>query len=252
MRIAISQPTYLPWMGYFDLIDQVDCFVFLDSVQFEKRSWQQRNRIKGPDGLILLTVPVKVKGRFEQPIAEVTISDSLELRKHQRSIEMSYRNARFFQRYRGGFSEVLAAGWATGSLAELNILLIRWCMQQLSITTPTLRSSEVGCRGKRSELLAGIGQQLQADCYLSALGSAEYLLNEEAEFTGRHIEVRYQHYEHPAYEQQFPPFVPYASVIDALFNLGDRAIEVLRSGRKPSFFSDELRGAMAGQAGDRL
>ena len=67
MKIAIAQPTYLPWLGYFDLIDQVDAFVFLDNVQFEKQSWQQRNRIKTPTGLQWLTVPVAFRGRPEWP-----------------------------------------------------------------------------------------------------------------------------------------------------------------------------------------
>ena len=73
MKVAISQPTYLPWIGYFDLIDQVDAFIFLDSVQFEKQSWQQRNRIKTPKGLQWLTVPVMFRGRFGQLIHQVEI-----------------------------------------------------------------------------------------------------------------------------------------------------------------------------------
>ena len=75
MKIAIAQPTYLPWLGYFDLIDQVDKFVLLDTVQFEKQSWQQRNRLKTPDGLQWLTVPVKIKGRSTQTIREVEIAE---------------------------------------------------------------------------------------------------------------------------------------------------------------------------------
>jgi hypothetical protein len=243
MKVAISQPTYLPWLGYFDLIDQVDQFVFLDSVQFEKRSWQQRNRIKGPNGLILLTVPVKVKGQFEQSIAQVAISDPQEWRKHLRSIEMSYRRAKFFEKYWVAFSEVLETSWETGSLAELNIALIRWCMRQLGVEKPIVRSSQMPCAGKRSELLAEICKQLRADCYLSALGSAEYLLEEEGEFATRQIEVRFQHYVHPDYEQQFPPFIPYASVIDMIFNLGDDSMAALRSGRRAPFTTSELRSA---------
>jgi len=87
MKIAISQPTYLPWLGYFDLIDQVDVFVLLDSVQFEKQSWQQRNRIKTPTGLQWLTVPVEFRGRLGQRIMEVIIRDDPDLpKKHLRAI----------------------------------------------------------------------------------------------------------------------------------------------------------------------
>jgi WbqC-like protein family len=245
MKVAISQPTYLPWMGYFDLIDQVDSFVFLDGVQFEKRSWQQRNRIKGSNGLILLTVPVSVKGQFGQLIAQVTISDIQDWRKHSRSVEMNYRRARFFEKYWLDFNAVLEAGWKTGSLVDLNLAMIRWCMRQLGIEKPMLQSSQMPCTGKRSELLAEICKRLGATCYLSPLGSAEYLLEEAQEFTTRGIEVQFQHYEHPSYEQQYPPFVPYASVIDLIFNLGDEAISVVRSGRRTPFSIGEVRHSEA-------
>jgi hypothetical protein len=95
MKIATSQPTYLPWLGYFDLIDQVYTFVFLDNVRFEKQSWQQRNRIKTPAGLQWLTVPVLFRGRFGQLINEVEIRDIEFSRNHLRAIELNYRAHRF-------------------------------------------------------------------------------------------------------------------------------------------------------------
>ena len=79
--IAIMQPTYLPWLGYFDLIDRSDILVFLDSVQFDKRSWQQRNRIKTPNGELMLTVPVLTKGKFDQKICDVMIDQSQNFEK---------------------------------------------------------------------------------------------------------------------------------------------------------------------------
>jgi hypothetical protein len=251
MKIAINQPTYLPWMGYFDLIDQVSTFVFLDSVQFEKRSWQQRNRIKGPDGLILLTVPANVKGRLDQQISDVSISDVSQFEKHLRSVEMNYRRCRFFGRYWRDFSTTLEGGWNTGRIVELNITLIRWCMRELGLRTPLLRSSEIPCTGKRSELLARICEHLGADYYLSVPGSAAYLLEEDEEFKKRNITVGFQHYEHPAYDQQFPPFVPYTSVIDLIFNLGDGAIDVLRSGRRSPISLTEMKSNFAQEAGSR-
>ncbi|HKF06094.1 MAG TPA: WbqC family protein [Candidatus Sulfotelmatobacter sp.] len=248
MKVAISQPTYLPWLGYFDQVDQVDRFVFLDTVQFEKRSWQQRNQIKGPEGLILLTVPVQVKGRFDQQIWQAAISDMQCCQTHLNSIQMNYRRAPFFEKYWIEFSKVLQEGWATGRLAELNTALISWCMRKLGISTPIMRTSELGCEGKKGELLARICESLGARCYLSAFGSATYLLEAEAEFSKRQIEVEFHHYEHPEYNQRFPPFVPYASVIDLIFNLGDRAIDVLRSGRRRSFSCEDVRKQSAEKA----
>jgi WbqC-like protein len=248
MKVAISQPTYLPWLGYFDVIDQVDKFVFLDNVQFEKRSWQQRNRIKGPNGFILLTVPVAVKGRFDQKIDEAAISEPELWTKHCRSIEMNYRNARFFSKYWETFCHALATGWRTGRLVDLNIALVRWCMQALGMEKPLIRCSDIASTGKKGELLASTCECLGADSYLSARGSAEYLMAEEGEFTRRGIQVTFQHYEHPRYMQQFPPFIPYASVIDLLFNQGQEAIAVLRAGRRESFSLEQLRHEYATRA----
>ena len=99
MKVAISQPTYLPWSGYFDLIDQVDVFILLDDVQFEKQSWQQRNRIKTPVGLQWLTVPVVFRGRLGQLIKDVEIRTADFCRDHCRAIELNYRRAEFFGTY---------------------------------------------------------------------------------------------------------------------------------------------------------
>src|SRR5271167_3263222 len=134
MKIAISQPAYLPWLGYLDLIDQVDTFVLLDNVQFEKQSWQQRNRIKTPAGLQWLTVPVMFRGRFGQLIRDVEIRDAEFWRNHLRAIELNYRRSLFFDRY---FEELGSRLKYTpgGLLAELNGRLLEWFMSVLGIQT---------------------------------------------------------------------------------------------------------------------
>ena len=119
MKIAICQPTYLPWLGYFDVMDQVDTFVLLDSVQFEKQSWQHRNRIKTATGLQWLTVPVIYRGHFGQPINQVEIRDPEFARKHSRGIELSYRRTPYFDTYYPELADVLHAQ-AKGLLADLN------------------------------------------------------------------------------------------------------------------------------------
>src|SRR3981081_1029831 len=98
MKIGIMQPTYLPWMGYFELMASSEVFVFLDDVQFNKKSWQQRNRIKGPNGELLITVPVLNKGKRDQAICEVCINndDRDWGKKHLRSVELSYQKSPFF------------------------------------------------------------------------------------------------------------------------------------------------------------
>jgi hypothetical protein len=233
MKVAISQPTYLPWLGYLDLIDQVDTFVFLDTVQFEKRSWQQRNRIKTPGGLSLLTVPVAVKGRFHQRIKDVEIDNRRFIRKHLRSIETNYNRAPFLSQYFPEIAQILEMGSCGASLADLNIQLIRWLCQVLGVRTRLLRSSQINHEGSRSELLLNLCRTLNADCYLSSAGSSQYLLHDVPRFSEAGIDVAFQQYTHPHYRQQFPPFVPYASIVDLLLNEGARSLDILRSGRRP-------------------
>lgn len=240
MKVAISQPTYLPWLGYFDLIDQVDAFVLLDTVQFEKQSWQQRNRIKTPLGLQWLTVPVVFRGRFGQEIQHVEIREPQFWRKHLRALELNYRRSPFFDRYFPDLSLLLASFMESPLLVDLNIRLIEWLSEALGIHGRLLRSSHLAQPGKRSELLANICGSLGADTYLSPFGGAEYILNEMQFFAAKHIDICFQNYQHPAYRQQFGAFCPYASVIDLLFNEGERSLEMLRSGRRTPFLPDEI------------
>jgi hypothetical protein len=246
MKIAISQPTYLPWLGYFDLIDQVDAFVFLDSVQFEKQSWQHRNRIKTPVGLQWLTVPVAFRGRFGQQIHDVEIRDGDFVRKHLRAIELNYRRAPFFENHFLQISQILEKFCSGTSLAELNIELIWWCCRALGIQTPLVRSSELNECGRRSELLVNLCRHLNADMYISPPGSAVYLLDDLGLFADACIDVAFHHYQHPEYKQLFLPFTSYASALDLLFNEGPRAAEILRSGRRPLDSAETLISSVAG------
>lgn len=234
-KIAIAQPTYLPWLGYFDLLDQVDKFVLLDTVQFEKQSWQQRNRIKTPTGLLWLTVPVVFRGRLGQRIVDVEIREAEFWRDHLRAVELNYRRAPFFDRYYPALSEFLRSASSGLRLAELTIGLLRWLAEELGIKTPIVRSSELAAQGKRTDLLAEICNLSGATTYVSPLGSADYLLKDLPILTGRGVNVVFQHYEHPTYRQLFPPFQAHASTLDLLFNEGENALAILRSGRRAPF-----------------
>ena len=240
MKIAIAQPTYLPWLGYFDLLDQVDKFVLLDTVQFEKQSWQQRNRIKAPTGLQWLTVPVVFRGRLGQRIFDVEIREAEFWRDHLRAVELNYRRAPFFDDYYPALHELLCSGSAGLRLAELNIVLFRWLSEALGIKTPIVRSSELAVDGKRTQLLAEICSLLGATTYVSPLGSADYLLNDLPTLTDRGVNVVFHHYEHPSYRQLFPPFQAYASALDLLFNEGESSLPIVRSGRRVPFAPAEV------------
>jgi len=215
-------------------MDQVEVFVLLDSVQFEKQSWQQRNRIKTPTGLQWLTVPVMFRGRFGQLIKDVEIRDAEFWRHHLRAIELNYRRSRFFHRYFEELSSHLK--WTPGTLlTDLNSRLLEWFMGVMGIHTQVVLSSQLQQPGRRTELLANICASLGADQYISPLGSAVYLLEEGNVLLDKGVEVVFQHYEHPQYWQLFPPFQPYASILDLVFNEGERALEILRSGRRTPF-----------------
>ncbi len=241
MKIGIMQPTYLPWIGYFDMMDQVDTFVLLDHVQFSKQSWQQRNRIKTPHGLEWLTVPVEVKGKSRQSIVDVRVQTAQFAKKHVHALEMHYARAAFGAAVIRELAGLLLREPPWESLAELNVALIGWISRSLGIVTPVVRSSTVAPRGERTEALVSICEQLGGTHYLSALGSAEYLLGDLHFFEARGIPVTFHHYVHPKYTQLYPPFVPYASAIDLLCNEGPGALAVLRSGRRPDLSPAAVR-----------
>lgn len=245
MRIAICQPTYLPWLGYFDLMDQVDAFVLLDTVQFEKQSWQQRNRIKTPTGLQWLTVPVVFRGRLEQKIHEVEIRDAEFAGKHLRGIELNYARSRFFPSHFLEISGILQGLDSGAHLASLNLRLISWMVRVLGIRTPLILASALSAGGKRTQMLANICRKLGAIEYISPIGSAEYLLGEIDVMSDAGIETRFHNYTHPTYEQQFPPFLPFASAIDLIFNEGERSMDIIRSGRGTPLAPSEVAARMA-------
>ena len=239
VKVAINQPTYLPWIGYFDLIDQVDGFVVLDNVQFQKQSWQQRNRIKTSAGLQWLTVPVVFRGRFGQLLESVEIRDPAFCRNHLRAIELAYRRAPYFSEHFPALATSLEE-LSGGLLVDLNLRLIDWVMHVLGIGTRLIRASTLPVNGKRTELLANICAAVGACEYVSPLGSAAYLMKEHEVLTRQHVKTRFQNYQHPQYRQMSKPFAPYASVIDLIFNCGKEGLKILRSGRGVPYSVEEL------------
>jgi hypothetical protein len=244
MRVAITQPTYLPWIGYFDLIDQVDIFIVLDNVQFEKQSWQQRNRIKTAAGLQWLTVPVKFRGRLGQLIRDVEIRDSEFWRSHARAIQVAYGRAMHFHEYLPQLESILRDS-SSGLLLDLNLSLLRWFLAELKIPTPIVLASSLGVTGARTERLAHLCEEVGAKEYLSPLGSSAYLLDERQILEQRGIQVLFQKYEHPVYRQLFGDFQPFASIADLLLNEGGNSLGIIRSGRRQAYSIEEVAALAA-------
>jgi hypothetical protein len=225
--VAIMQPTYLPWSGYFGLMHHVDLFIILNSVQFSRRSWQQRNKIKTMNGEQWLTVPVLSKGKRNQSISEVLIDRSRDYpRTHSRSLELNYKKAPHFDEHSIRIFEIINSGHEL--LSELNIEMINAIKDMLTIRTPIIQSSELVGVGEKANLLASLCARVGATEYISPPGSKTYLDKSEA-FDKRNIAVRYFKFHHPQYSQLFGNFSPYMSVIDLLFNCGSDSLEIIAS-----------------------
>lgn len=230
--VAIAQPTFLPWTGWFDLADQVDLFIVLDDVAFSKQSWQQRNRIRTRNGLEFLSVPVKTAGRLGQGIADCELVDQLFVVKMLKSLRANYAKAPFFASTIDELTTTLETAASTNRLVELNCALISWMAKKLGVTTSMIRASTLGAGGERGEHVAAICECVGANRYLSPAGAESYLIEDKHAFDRRGISVWIHVYEHPEYVQRFTPFIAYASALDLIFNVGPVAGEVMRSGRR--------------------
>lgn len=225
MRVGIVQPSYIPWRGYFDLIDQVDLFVFLDDAQYTKRSWRTRNRVKSSHGVRWLSVPVHAEYGIT-PICEVRIDNAQKwVEQHIGIVRQAYMHAPFFNDYAPFYFSVLQS--RIPLLSEMNISLTHWLMKCLKIKTPTLRSSSLGIRATRTDRLLRIIQAVGGDCYLSGPSAKAYL--DETQFKDSGIRLEYKTYDYAPYPQQWGGFVGDVSILDLLFNTGPEARKFLSS-----------------------
>ena len=223
-------------MGYFYLIKQADVFVFLDHVQFERNSWQSRNRVKGPMGPIWLTVPVHHKAA--DSIREVKIDNSqLWSKKHLLTIKTCYGKAPFTDGYLPFFESLYKSEWA--SLVDLNIHVINYLSLQLGLSPVFVRSSELSVDGRRSELVLNICKALKAEHYLATIGAKEYMQQDGAEllFKKEQMTLEFIEYQAPTYPQLFGEFIPNLSMVDLLFNCGSEKAQTLLNRGKASFSS---------------
>jgi len=224
MILSVHQPHYLPWIGYFHKLEKSDMFVFLDNVQYKKREFQNRNKIKTPDGWTWLTVPVLTKGRYKQLIKEVMVDNSKDWRhEHWKSIKRCYNRAPFFQEYYDVFEELYSQKWER--LAELNIHVVKFLMSFLKIETPCFLESKFDIDATSTERIIQLCKHLKADVYLSGVGGKAYM--DEERFKEEGITLRYQEFKHPEYYQLYGNFEPYMSVIDLLFNHGNHSRDLL-------------------------
>jgi hypothetical protein len=224
--VAIHQPHYLPWLGYLAKWAAADVFVFLDSVQYTKNGWQNRNRIKTATGPQWLTVPVHA--RLGMPIEEVTVASAQPWQaRHRRAIEHAYAGAPYLARHREALAQFYAEPWTR--LKPLALASAEWLARTIGVAPPTRLASALGpLPSEPSERLIAICRAVGADTYLAGRDGATYM--DVARFEAEGIRVLYQSYTHPEYAQLHGDFAPFLSGLDLLLTHGDEALAILRSG----------------------
>ena len=217
MIVAIHQPNFLPWPGFFHKMLLADRFVFLDNVQYVKNALFNRNKIKTPHGVQYLTVPVHLSGH-RQPYNRVRIAPGGKhrwIKKHLKTIAFAYQKAPFYAQYFPALASIYGQSWER--LVDLNLALIRFVAHCLDIQTPTTLASEIDVCGLSSPRLIALCRHFNAAAYLSGDGSP-YL--DQALFNDAGVQVRFQEFVYPVYPQINGAFVSHLSMLDLLFNSG--------------------------------
>ncbi len=223
--VAIHQPNFLPWLGYFHKIMESDVFVLLDDVEYTKNGFINRNKIKTPQGEQWITVPVNYSGKSKQKINEVDIFNPEKFKKKiLATIEMNYKKADYFNNYFEELAEVFYN--SNQKLSKLNILLIKWICEKLDIESLIYTSSELDIiEDDPSAKLIAICKEFNGNQYLSGFGGDNYQEHQKFEEAG--IELIQSKFKQTEYSQKWGEFIPYLSVIDGLLNLGDKLKEVI-------------------------
>lgn len=226
-KVAIVQSNYIPWKGYFDLINSVDEFILYDDMQYTRRDWRNRNKIKTKDGLKWLTIPVQVKGRFHQKIRETLVSDPYWNQIHWRLIRQNYLKANCFHEYQEIFHDLYMSceyQW----LSKINYHFIVGICRILGIETQISWSMNYSLVEDKTERLISICKQTGATEYISGRAATSYL--HEDLFVRNGLKLSYMDYSgYPEYNQPFPPFEHSVSILDLIFNEGKNATKFMKS-----------------------
>lgn len=227
-KIAILQSNYIPWKGYFDLINMVDEFVFYDEVQYTKNDWRNRNKIKTSQGIQWLTIPVRQE-TLGQKIKDTKISDKKWNIKHWRTISQNYSKSKYFKEYKDIFEE-LYLNCNEEYLSQINYKFISTINGILGIKTKLRYSSEFELIDGQTEKLLNICKECETNSYLSGPAAKDYFDEELAK--KENIQVEWMNYSgYQEYNQLFPPFEHGVSILDLIFNEGSNATKFMKSFR---------------------
>lgn len=227
-KVAILQSNYIPWKGYFDIINMVDEFILYDDMQYTKRDWRNRNKIKTSDGLKWLTIPVETKGKFFQSIQDTKIVDHDWIASHWRSIEYSYKKAACFDEYADIIYDVYECCYKEEYLSKINYAFLTKICDILGITTKITWSSDYKLVDGKTERLVGLCEEAGADLYLSGPAAKDYIVDELFEKAG--IQLQYMDYSgYKEYTQLYGKFEHGVSILDLIFNEGKEAPKYMKS-----------------------
>lgn len=233
MIITIHQPEHLPWLGFFNKLSKAEVFVVLDNVQFEKNYFQNRNKVLGSSGAQWLGIPVQSKGHMDGDIASIQIADATQPKwrqKYLQTIKMSYGKYPYFDEVYSILEGIISSN--TTYLYDINFAIIKAFSEKLGFFPKFVRATELDVQGLKSNLILDICKALNATTYIAGPSGRDYL--DKASFDEANIEVVFNDYHHPVYEQRrTEEFVPYLSALDLFMNVGfEAAREVILKGNE--------------------
>ena len=225
--LTAQQPVYLPWLGLFHKIALADSFVWFDDVQYQKKDWNNRNKIKTQNGPIWLIVPVLSKNHFEKKVGRIKINNDLPwAKKHLKSIQFSYSKSKYFDHYYDFFKDVYNKEWMF--LSDLNLHILEFFLKELKIEVPIIKLSDLKLSGQKSDLVLNMCKHLKAKIYIFGGEGRNYADKEK--FIESGVRPYFQEYNHPVYFQIHGNFVPNLSITDLLFNMGPDSYDIIMSG----------------------
>ena len=230
-KISINQPTFMPWLGWFELLDNTDVFVLLDDVQFSKQSWQQRNRIKTSKGSEFITLSVK-KNSNKEKINDVKLTNfKYDLKKMIKTIETNYNKTKHYEKLIKELMILFDKISDSKKLIDVNLNLIIFFNKILGINKKIYFSSNLPFSLNKTNYIIEICKFFKIDNYVSPYGARDYLLNDIDKFKKNNIKIFLQNFKTPLYSQCFGCFEENLSIIDLLFNEGPNSLNIIRSGR---------------------
>lgn len=227
-KVAILQSNYIPWKGYFDIINMVDEFILYDDMQYTRRDWRNRNKIVTPNGLLWLSIPVENKGKFYQKINETKVIDKKWIDKHWRSIQLNYSKSKYFNEYADRIRDIYEKCRTEEYLSLINHRFLTEICDILGIKTSITWSSAYDLVDGKTERLVGLVKAAKGDYYLSGPAAKDYIDDKLFEQAG--IKLDWMDYSgYPEYNQLSDKFEHGVSILDLIFNEGPNAAKYMKS-----------------------